>query len=113
MSVNNTEFPDIFPISREDIIFSARYLREFFNHSETQNTIIDPETFVNEIKKYSIPYFYHLGVPKKVSDTIKKMNINNNWYNARIRDSKLLKLGPSAFFNLIKRTFNRAIINNT
>ena len=118
MSVNNTEFPDIFPISREDIIFSARYLREFFNHSESQNTIIEPETFVNEIKKHSIPYFYHLGVsmekvlPKKVSDSIKKMNINN-WYNARIRDSKLLKLGPSAFFNLIKRTFNRAIINNT
>ena len=58
MSVNNTEFPDIFPISREDIIFSARYLREFFNHSESQNPSLSQKHLLMKLKSI----VYHIFI---------------------------------------------------
>lgn len=112
-SENKTIFPNILPISDEDMEYTAKYLAEYFNVTKSVSET-SAEKFVKAAMKYVVPYFYHYGLkmeeqlPKKVADVIKKMYVNK-WYNARLKDNKLLKIGASEFLEIIKNSFKKAI----
>ena len=112
-SENKTTYPDLLPITDEEMTFAAKYLANFFNITEIVNDF-EPRAFMKQVNKYIITYFYHFGLkmeeilPSKVVEVVKKMYVNK-WYSSRIEDSQLLKLGASELFEKINEIFTKAV----
>ena len=114
-SKDKTLYPDILEITKKDLKYSAKYLATYFDVEEMLKDK-EYELFMKEMYRYIKSYFYHYNLkmealfPEIVVQTVKKTLINK-WYNARLEDSKMLKLGSSEFFTKLLDIFNDATLN--
>ena len=110
---NRTRYPDLLPITDEEMTLAAKYLANYFNITKIVNDY-EPRAFMKQVNKYIITYFYHYGIkmeevlPLKVVEVVKKMYVNK-WYSSRIEDSKLLRLGASEFLEKVNEIFTKAV----
>ena len=106
-------YPNVLEITSKELKYSAKYLANYFDCEEMLKDK-DYELFMKEMYRYIKSYFYHYNLkiedefPEVVAQTIKK-TLLNKWYNARLSDSKMLKLGISEFLDKLLNIFNDAI----
>lgn len=113
-------YPDVIPISDDDIIETANYLRKYLlleDKIAELKKVKKSRKFIKKVNKYITGYFYLYGLnmekvfPEKIVKVIKS-SLVNKWYNGRIKDTKMLKLSSSAFINKIIEIFANAIKGN-
>lgn len=110
---DKTIYPDLLAIPQEELDETAQILARYYNKQKELDES-GSLVFMKQINKYVVPDFYHFNkdyvkeIGKPAYETIKKMYLNK-WYNARNRDSLLLKLGVSELFNKILSIYKESI----
>lgn len=110
-------YPNLIDVPRAELDSTAQIMATYYNKQKELDKS-GSLAFMKQINKYVIPDFYHFNkdyekeIGKEAYDTIKKMYLNK-WYNARNRDSVLLKLGVSELFNKILSIFKDSIDNES
>ena len=113
-------YPDVIFISDDDLIDTANFLRNYLKLENKINKIKKVKKarkFIKKVNKYITGYFYLFNLkmenifPNKILKVIKS-SLVNKWYNARLKDSKMLKLSSSAFINKLIDIFSSGINNN-
>ena len=113
-------YPDVIFISDDDLIDTANYLRIYLNLEnkiEKIKKVKKARKFIKKVNKYITGHFYLFNMkmekifPNKIVKVIKS-SLVNKWYNARIKDSKMLRLSSSAFIEKLIEIFSSSINNN-
>ena len=113
-------YPDVIFISDDDLINTANFLRAYLkleNKIDKIKKVKKARKFIKKVNKYITGYFYLFNIkmekifPNKIVKVIKS-SLVNKWYNARLKDSKMLRLSSSAFIEKLIDIFSSGINNN-
>ena len=114
-------YPDVIFISDDDLIDTANYLRIYLNLEnkiEKIKKVKKARKFIKKVNKYITGHFYLFNMkmekifPNKIVKVIKS-SLVNKWYNARLKDSKMLRLSSSAFIEKLIEIFSSSINNDS